>query len=216
MLPLLKATHAHPLEREYEGWIVAGIERYFESLKITYAIWAISPDLEATWPADERLNVEGKFVGLQFKQAKLAAGPLKFDRLKWSLHQPKGQFELPQATPAIFYCLPTFANRSARNEALDHCLFWRPEAAVDYNAWYDNPAALTPYKQLRNAMRWGSFVEALFACTAGVRTAGAEDALRAVKRIHALTAEYLGTRTDQSPHLEHDLGLYALFVALDG
>jgi hypothetical protein len=212
-LLLLKTTHTHPLEREYEAWIVAGIERHFDRLKIDFAIWGVSPNVEATWPADERLSVAGKIVGLQFKQAKLGSGPVGFDRLKWSLHQPRGQFELVQANPEIFYCLPTFANRVVRSEALSHCLFWRPGEEVNYNAWYDNSAAHTPYKQLRGAMRWGAFLEALYSCTAGVRTVGPEEARRAVQRIYARTTEFINPQGDANA--ESELGLYLLFVALD-
>ena len=169
MTNFLKARHAHPLEREYEAWIVQGIERYFADLGMEFAIWAVSPDVEAEWPADEKLLVGCKIVGLQFKQAKLATGTLGFDRLKWSLHNPKGQFALIQSTPEIFYCLPTFVDRAVRFHALDHCLFWRPGDAIDHNVWYENSAAHTPYKKVRDAMRWGHFMEAMLSCTVGVK-----------------------------------------------
>jgi hypothetical protein len=208
MIELLRKTHAHPLEREYEAWIVAEIERYFEALKVDFAIWAVSPDEEATWPADEKLLTATKIVGLQFKQAKLGAGAVGVDRLKWTLHQPPGQFHLVQGTPEIFYVLPTFVNRSARHRALDHCLFWRPDAAVNLNAWYDNPAAKTPYKKLRGSMRWGHFVESLFECSIGVRASDPAEGRAAIARIYSRTAEFLPRRQEPSP--EPDLGLYVL------
>lgn len=214
MTDLLKATHAHPLEREFEAWIVQGIERYFSDLGVAFAIWAVSPDIEAIWPADEKLLVGCKIVGLQFKQAKLAAGTLGFDRLKWTLHNPTGQFALVQSTPEIYYCLPTFVNRAARSHALDHCLFWRPEAATNYNVWYDNPAAHTPYKRVRDAMRWGHFMEALLSCTVGVRADTPAQAHEHIDRMYGRVREFIPRPQNEAPPLEADLGLYALVFKL--
>ena len=215
MTTILKARHAHPLEREYEAWIVYGIERYLFDLGMEFAIWAVSPDIEATWPADEKLLVGCKVVGLQFKQAKLGAGALGPNRLKWTLHNPTGQFALVMSTPEIFYCLPTFVDRSVRSHALDHCLFWRPDAAADYNVWYDNPAAHTPYKKVRDAMRWGHFMEALLSCTVGVRASTPPEARAHVKRIYDRARENL-QRPQAAPQQDSDTGLYVLVLKLQG
>lgn len=214
MSSLLKARHAHPLEREYEAWIVHGIERYFSDLGIEFAIWAVSPDIEATWPADEKLLVGCKIVGLQFKQAKLAAGTLGFNRLRWMLHNPAGQFSLVQSTPEIYYCLPTFVDRAVRSHALDHCLFWRPDDVTDYNVWYDNPVAHTPYKKVRDAMRWGHFMEALLSCIVGVKADTPAEAYRHVDRIYGRVREFVRRPQTEAPTAETDLGLYALVFKL--
>ena len=173
MVDLLTPQHSKPLEREYEGWLVYEIEHYFQELGLKFSIWAVSPTKEKYWPADEHLLTHGKLIGLQLKKATLATKSGRkpdFSRLKWLLQDPKGQFELVQKRPEIFYCLPTFVNRNWRRRALDHALFWRPGEDVNYNAWYDNPNAQTPYKNLAHdplAMRWGAFYEQLVACNIG-------------------------------------------------
>lgn len=214
MTNFLKARHAHPLEREYEAWIVQGIERYFTELGMEFTIWAVSPELEATWPADEKLLVGCKIVGLQFKQAKLAPGTLGFNRLKWTLHNPKGQFALVKSTPEIFYCLPTFVDRAVRSNALDHCLFWRPEGATDCNVWYDNPFAQTPYNRVRDAMRWGHFMEALLSCSVGVKANTPAEARRHVERIYGRVWDFIYSPQGEAPSQVKDLGLYALVFKL--
>ena len=176
MTVLLQAQYAHPIEREYEAWIVQGIETYFHHASFSYAIWAVSPFEEARWPADERLALGCKVVGLQFKQAKLAKGKLDFDRLHWSLHSPDGQLKLVQRHKEIYYCLPTFVNRLLRRQALEHCLFWRPtKDEPNRNVWYENPAAQTPYKGVCDAMRWGRFVESMLSCAVGKKISSAKD-----------------------------------------
>ena len=212
MTTILKARHAHPLEREYEAWIVNGIERYFRDLGMEFAIWAVSPAIEATWPADEKLLTECKVVGFQFKQAKLAAGTVGFNRLKWTLHNPAGQFELVRSMPEIFYCLPTFIDRSVRSHALDHCLFWRPGEDTDYNVWYDNPTALTPYKKVRDAMRWGHFMEALLSCTVGVRAATPSEARESLKLIYGAVREAM--KRYQTIESDVNTGFYVLVLKL--
>jgi len=214
MTDLLKARHAHPLEREYEAWIVQGIERYFADLGMEFAIWAVSPDIEATWPADEKLLFGCKIVGLQFKQTKLAAGALGFSRLKWTLHSPAGQFSLVKSTPEIYYCLPTFVNRAARSHALDHCLFWRPDDANDCNVWYDNPGADTPYKKVLDAMRWGRFMEALLSCTVGVSAKNPDEARRHIERMYGRVRDSIRGPQTEAPTAEANLGLYSLVFKL--
>lgn len=43
MHKILGERYAKPLEREYEAWIVAGIESYLKNIGLKYAIWAIGP-----------------------------------------------------------------------------------------------------------------------------------------------------------------------------
>ncbi len=223
MTSLLKAHHAHPLEREYEAWIVHGIEDCLKLLGYKHAIWAVSPNLEATWPADEVLKTPGKLVGLQFKQAKLGSGPISPDRLKWTLNKPPGQFELVQKNTEIFYCLPTFVNRDSRVRALDHCVFWRPDDTVDYNVWYDNPAAATPYKKVRDAMRWGHFLESLLYCQIGKRLDSATAMHSELASFYSKVRESLAAPRegqDNAPSRRAnaepgstDLALYLLFIS---
>src|SRR5687768_1404406 len=111
MSGILGTRHTRPLEREYEAWAVQGIEEYFRDLGLWAAVWAVSPRVEVTWPADEVLATGGKVVGLQFKQAKLAKKGIDFDSLNWTLAQPPAQFGRIQSRPEIYYCLPTFINR---------------------------------------------------------------------------------------------------------
>lgn len=172
----LAVSYTVPLEREYEAWCVAAMERYFENTGISYHLWAVSPATERTWPADEALSVGMKLIGFQFKQAHLA--PLKkgqttiaYDRLCWHLHQPAGQMALVRSHSEIFYALPTFTNRQLRRCALNHCLFWRPPNA-DANVWYDNtdPRVRTPNNKLTRdpaARRWGGLMEAVLGCWEG-------------------------------------------------
>jgi len=168
MKQILGVKYASPLEREYEAWVVAGIESYLKGVGLRYAVWAIGSSQEKVWPADEKLSLEAKVVGLQFKRAKLDQGAVGKHRLMWTFSQPPGQLALVNATPEIYYCLPTFINRDLRKEALHHCLFWRPDPAdLNNSAWYDNPKALTPYKKLDDTMRWGLFFERLMYCDVG-------------------------------------------------
>jgi hypothetical protein len=214
----LQTRFAPPLEREYEAWIVSGIERYLKSLNIRYSIWAISPYEEAVWPADEKLLLNSKFVGLQFKQAKMAKGVINQDRLNWKLHQPSGQFALVKKHPEIFYCLPTFINRDFREQAVEHCLFWRPDSADDLNVWYDNPKAHTPYKKVRDSMRWGLFVEQIISCNLG-RVVDKPDVVRdIVGSIRSSMASFEWLRESDAPraNVPFDGGLYALLLERRG
>ena len=186
-----------PLEREYEAWFVTALEAYFEAKGRDFRIWAVSPSDESTWPADEHLSTEEKLVGLQFKQAKLALPEVPdpdFDRLNWTFSQPSKQFELIQRCPEIFYCLPTFLNRKWKEAVLDHSILWRPEPGdeVNYNAWYNNPAARTPYKALNThftALRWGEFYEKLLACQAGIVLSGNRSLTRYLQALRSLLQE---------------------------
>ncbi|SHG71043.1 hypothetical protein SAMN05443144_1493 [Fodinibius roseus] len=165
-----------PIEREYERWIINGIENYFESLNVQYQNFAISPDLEKKYPADEFFfHHSFKLFGLQFKKAIKAKNKkeqtgINCDRLKWELHNPSGQFNLIKNKSELFYCLPTFINRNYKKEALNHALFWRPDKSnTDMATWYDNSGARTSNKHLKNEMRWGLFAEKLMCCDIGIR-----------------------------------------------
>jgi len=178
MSAILKPHFGVPLEREYEGWIVHRIERYFHRLGRSILVWAVSPFDEATWPADEAIIAGGKLFGLQFKQPKLGAYPSgttpDFSRLKWLLSSPPGQAALVASNPEIYYCLPTFTNRKWRREALHHALFWHPSPAdvapsVNQNVWYENLSPKVGTKNgniVRNpaCYRWGEFIERVLAC----------------------------------------------------
>lgn len=211
----LQKIYAAPLEREFEAWVVAGIERYFKALDLEYAIWAVSPAEEVTWPADERLLFNSKIVGLQFKQAKLVKGDPAPDRLKWALHQPSGQFGLVQHYPQIFYCLPTFINRELREEALQHCIFWRPGNNSNMNVWYDNPQAKTPYKSEKDTMRWGRFVEGMLDCSIGKRIETPQQGIQFLQKVVHDAHEFLNIPKQSSDFLDRrqpDLGLYMVVV----
>ncbi|MCM3732725.1 hypothetical protein M3196_13720 [Fictibacillus nanhaiensis] len=176
MVDILHSYLSNPLEREYESWITTQIEDYFNRLGIKFDIWAVSPLDESTWPADEHVLFNGKLLGLQFKQAKLKDKIPSFNRLRWDLRQPKGQFEAIQKRSEIFYALPTFINRKWRKNALEHCVFWRPNVSdvTNYNLWYSNnhPSIKTPYNNIANhlnAFRWGHFVELIINCNIGYK-----------------------------------------------
>ncbi len=171
---LLDTYRAFPLEREYEAWIINGIEEYFLSINLAYDIWAINPKLEKTWPSDEVLEFDGKLVGLQFKRpklfkAKITQSTVTYDRLKWSLNSPKGQFAKVVNHSEIFFCLPTFINRKFRSVSLSHCLFWHPtKNSKPFEFWYANnnkknqSLATSP-----DVMRWGHFIEQILDCKIG-------------------------------------------------
>jgi hypothetical protein len=208
MHKILGERYAKPLEREYEAWIVAGIESYLKNIGLKYAIWAIGPKQENVWPADEALSTGSKIVGLQFKRADLSetAGPTSKSNLKWDLSHPAHQFGLVKANKEVFYCLPTFINRDLRAEALHHCLFWRPDSSKpdNKNPWYENPRAHddNPYKKISGAMRWGLFFEELMHCDVGVEVKRGADVealtakLFASSQVEALRKDIEGTEVD--------------------
>lgn len=165
-----------PLEREYEAWIVRQIEAYFKVLGIEIVVFAVSPEDEKTWPADEVVAHKGKLVGLQFKRAHLSspsATPNNFPGLFWDLSSPTGQLQLVANHTEIFYCLPTFVNREVRPRALHHCLFWRPDDDSHKQAWYCNhdPRVRTKHNCIADAKRWGRFVELFLECNVGRKLA---------------------------------------------
>lgn len=177
----LDISLSRPLEREYEAWIISGIENYFSSLGIKVAIWAVSPSEEVYWPADEKILIGGKLIGLQLKKVeyKNRGNPIKdYGKLTWQFHSPPGQFELVIKHPEIFYCLPTFVNRRYKEQALSHCLFWRPQVRGKYekNAWYNHPNAKTIHNAIGDAARWGYFIEQAINCDIGKKVGSVESA----------------------------------------
>lgn len=182
----LDITFSIPLEREYEAWIIRGIEEYFLSLGQCISIWAVSPMDEVNWPADESMIIGKKLIGLQMKKVDYknnGTKPRKFGRLRWSFHNPKGQFDLVVKFPEIFYCLPTFINRDLKDQALSHCLFWRPDPKTkrNLNAWYDNSNAHTPHNSIGTADRWGKFIESIVECSIGKKIESFSEAKNYVK-----------------------------------
>ncbi|MBG0761949.1 hypothetical protein BOO22_21390 [Vibrio cidicii] len=153
--------HSVPMEREYEGWIVAEIESYFEALGIKCSIWAVGVQAEKYWPADEQLLANGAFIGLQMKKAELSSGKVK--KLKWSFSQPSQQLADILKFDDIYYCLPTFINRDVKKVCLHHCIFWRPKTAQRKTGWYYNLSArvASSYRRMFTKMRWGLFSELL-------------------------------------------------------
>ena len=204
----LQTKFSTPLEREYEAWIMQGIEDYFASFGQKVAVWAVSPNEEVCWPADQKMIIGKKLIGLQLKKVDLkinSGDELKFGRLNWRFHSPAGQYELVDKFPEIFYCLPTFINRDLKKHALHHCLFWRPSIEVDKNAWYDNKNAPTPYRSIANAARWGYFLEKIIDCTVGKKVTSFSDAEVYVKAVREAMA-------GQPPELEKiEVERYAIF-----
>jgi hypothetical protein len=163
-----------PLEREFEAWTVRCIEDYLADEGWPGFVCAVSPNDERTWPSDEYFAVDGKLVGLQFKRPKVdsvasGSGPT-YDRLRWYLGNPPGQYQSVQAHSEIYYCLPTFVHRALSRDALHHCLFWRPPVgAATYSIWYDGTSTVTSISRQPEAMRWGQFIESIMRCTVGRR-----------------------------------------------
>lgn len=113
-IDLLNTFLSLPLEREFEGWITERILEYFESVNLQAFVWAVSPNDEKTWPADDHVWMPGKVFGLQFKRPYLA-DPLanqiypSYRRLYWPLEADPRQFSLIRSRPEIFYsaCQPS-------------------------------------------------------------------------------------------------------------
>jgi hypothetical protein len=212
----LVVSHSLPLEREFEAWIVRAIEDDLDCRNLTYFLTAVSPTDEKTWPADESLLAFNKLVGLQFKRPHLAAsGGLSYSRLRWSLSQPPTQYPLVMKTPEVFYCLPTFVNRTLSRCSLQHALFWRPEPGPDREVWYDNPRAQTAYKRVCDAFRWGRFVEGVLECTIGTAM---EEGFSFREYLDGVVrrAERDGESLQTDPRMESPLGsssvIYFLFL----
>lgn len=156
---LLNIKHGIPFEREYEAWIVDGIERYFQKFRRQVDIWAVSPRDEKIWPADEELSIDRKIIGLQMKRtlsSNPASIPQNMQDLHWKFNNPPNQHALISKREEIYYCLPTFLNRDCKYHSLDHCVFWRPETYKAYSqGWYGKQKKSRAYEDLGAEMRWG-------------------------------------------------------------
>jgi hypothetical protein len=172
MLDYLSLTWSHPLEREYEAWLVHGIEDYFLRIGAQAAVFAVSPTDEKTWPADEALTVDCKVIGLQIKRPTVSrpCHPNDFSKLSWNLANPPYQLARVLAHKEIHYVLPTFTNRTIRSQSLHHTLFWRPSHGDDFQVWYKNngPKVKTSHSDVSSAPRWGLFVESIVRCDTGI------------------------------------------------
>jgi hypothetical protein len=181
MVELLDVVISHPLEREYEGWIVRCIEDYFAEAGVGAAVWAVSSGEEMHWPADLKINTSFplKLFGVQVKRPylKYPVSPLDpFNNLYWDLAHPAPQRQLVLATPNIYYCLPCFVNRNYRRVALPHCVFWRPTSSpVPSKVWHSDPHGKV---RVADEMRWGRLIERLMRCEIGhlaLNNSGADD-----------------------------------------
>ena len=201
MIDISQPFLTNPLEREYESWIVSEIHYYFRKIGIDIEICAVSPSVESSWPSDEVFLYNGKLIGLQFKQTKLApkTKSSQYTRLHYDLRQPIGQYQLIQKHPEIFYVLPTFINRKWKENALHHCIFWRPDSRLTYyNAWYNNPKAHTNKSYTNifshiNSLRWGEFIEQILSCEIGKK----EDKINLSDYVRSIKAELANGNSNQ-------------------
>jgi len=187
MSDLLTIKHGIPFEREYEAWIVDGIERYFENLGKSVDVWAVSPKEEKKWPADEALSINRKIIGLQMKRTHcrtLKASTRSMDDLHWKFNNPPAQQTLLQRRDEIYYCLPTFLNRDYKLHSLSHCLFWRPHQNTNFNqGWYGRTNQSNTHSGLGNEMRWGKFIEEILECNIGKRIPSGQSTSSYVKSL---------------------------------
>lgn len=113
----------HPLEREYEGWIVRELQDYFRNIGIEPLIHAVG--YERTFPADEFVKAGAlKVFALQFKRPQRDP---KTSRMYWQIQTSTNQFGRVLKEDGIYYALPTFFNRDLSRVSLQHLLVWHPE-----------------------------------------------------------------------------------------
>ncbi len=218
MPDILDITISHPLEREYEAWLAAAIENYFESLKITGAVWAISPLDETTWPADLGVRFPAKLVGLQVKRPTIAtpttsSGKVTFDRIRWTLANPKGQSALVSSMPEIYYCFPCFINRQHRIHALSHCVFWRPNPTPPTLVWYENPRAHA-VPSVSHEMRGGRFMERVVGCEIGYPAFNSELVSQFFGRLHSAVRQATEAAEPEPTRHEASAFFTTLFLAI--
>lgn len=211
-MDILQSIYTKPIEREFEAWIINCIERYFKKINKQVRIYAVSPNLESRFPADEVLNFDFKIIGLQFKKAtvsKLKKGQAQtnYTNIHWVLNNPPGQFSMVQSMTEIFYCLPTFINRNYKNVALDHCLFWRPITGMTAGPyWYKNPNA---HRQSNHcieisSLRWGQFIERLYECKIGN-----------IHKAQSITYKlFMETILNDEANINNFEGLYAVIIEM--
>lgn len=184
------------------------VSSHFFSLGERIAIWAVSPNEDVVWPADEAYFVDSKLIGLQIKKPSYNASKSNnFNRLSWTFHNRKGQLNLVKKFPEIYYCLPIFLNRNIKDEALNHCLFWKPEHN-DMNACYSNSKASTPHNDIKNAHRWGLFIEDVLQCNAGRKLTGKSDAVNFSETVRVFLREYEDSKESEG------IGYHLFFVLI--
>lgn len=149
-----------PLEREFEGWIISNIERYFETRGIKYYIRALMQEEEKEIGADEFLYFSDSFkiFGLQFKRPYINKNKTSWESLYWNLNNPPNQFLKVVTTPNLYYCLPAFTNRDFRKEALSHCYFWKPNENQKKGNFYFKKEK----NSIENSINWEKFIEEVF------------------------------------------------------
>jgi hypothetical protein len=157
-----------PLEREFEAWLVRGIEDYFREVGVPATILAVSPHLERHWPADESLAVGGKVVGLQVKRPRAASSPQA--DVSWNLSNPPHQRDYIKARPELLYALPAFRDAALRRAALYHFYFWRPGKWPRSNM--SNNISAEWVRGLTHAWEWGGFVRRIMDCKIGAPLGG--------------------------------------------
>lgn len=179
MPEILNIVDAHPLEREYEAWVIRCIEEYLMALGRHYRVYACDIALERAIGADEKLDLDSKIIGIQFKRALLSPvrqnqQQIDFSNLFWRLTDQGNQFTTIRNNNFVAYGLPTFINRNYRFNALHHCLFFKPrkKEATPGDYWYCH----TPPQDLqhnlnfcRSSWRWGEFWEIINSCDFGTR-----------------------------------------------
>jgi hypothetical protein len=210
-MEILQTKYTKPIEREYEAWIINCIEKYFKKIDKQVRIFAVSPALESSFPADEIINYKFKIIGLQFKKTSVSnltseQTQTKCSNIHWVLNNPPGQFALVQVMTEIYYCLPTFINRDFKNVALDHCLLWRPHAGMTVGTfWYNNPNARGQNNQNIEAssLRWGQFIEQLYECKIG-----------SIHTPRSITRELIIETILNDNNDESTEGLYALIIEI--
>lgn len=111
-----------PFEREYEGWISWLIEDYLNALGYEVDVYCFSPYDEKYFPADEIFIGKDFGFAFQFKRP-------RFDnpgrKITWKIE--KHQRELIEQIKGIYYALPTFANRRAKELSLSNFIIWHPQ-----------------------------------------------------------------------------------------
>lgn len=159
---------------------LANMEDSLGHMRIAYAVWAVSPAIESTWPADEALLSAGKLVGFQFKRPgvkKGAAPPYNYSDVHWSLRSPPGQMHKVIKFPEIYYALPVFLNRNFRRSALQGCAFWRPNPGHTVRTvWFDNPKATCSIGSCGTVYSWCAFLAGLLRCTVGTKVTSSKEA----------------------------------------
>lgn len=132
---MYKIFKIHPMEREFEAWIVREIEDYYLAIGLKACVHAVS--YEKTVPADEMVKAYDKIFGLQFKRSKYDK---KNKSVYWELNTRSDQMSRVKACKYIYYALPCFFNRDFARVSLSHVLFWRPEFADGERLLFvDNP-----------------------------------------------------------------------------